>query len=260
METAQNEIRVTSKGQIKKYLGYALRVLTKTELKDLRIRATGNAIVKALILIEIVKRRVGDLHQINEITSTEIIDELEPQVEGLEKIEQKRRVTCLDCHLSKDPLDTQHVGYQPPQPKDKDSEVPFSGEGQRRFEGRRNDNKPERGGARPQQRRRYNDGQDEPKEGGAGNRYQGAPRNDRGGDRGGYRGGNRGGYRGGDRGDGQRPRRYNSEEGRPGPGPGGPPAGRYNDRGGRGGYDRMAPPRNGGGEGGYPRKPFRPQE
>jgi len=62
VETAPNEIRVTSKGQIKKYLGYALRVLTKTDMKDLRIRATGNAIVKALILIEIVKRRVGDLH------------------------------------------------------------------------------------------------------------------------------------------------------------------------------------------------------
>jgi DNA-binding protein len=98
-------------------------------MKDLRIRATGNAIVKALILIEIVKRRVGDLHQINDISSTEIIDELEPQVEGLEKIEQKRRVTCLDCHLSKDPLDTTNIGYQPPQPKDKDAEGHFGGEG-----------------------------------------------------------------------------------------------------------------------------------
>jgi DNA-binding protein len=80
-------------------------------MKDLVIRATGNAIVKALILIEIVKRRVGDLHQINEITSTEIVDEFEPEVDGLEKIEQKRRVTCLDCKLSRDPLDTTHIGY-----------------------------------------------------------------------------------------------------------------------------------------------------
>jgi DNA-binding protein len=80
-------------------------------MKDLVIRATGNAIVKALILIEIVKRRVGDLHQINEITSTEIVDEFEPEVEGLEKVEQKRRVTCLDCKLSRDPLDTNHIGY-----------------------------------------------------------------------------------------------------------------------------------------------------
>lgn len=77
-KTEENEIRVTSKGLIKKYLGYALRVLTKTDLRSLEIRATGNAIVKALILVELVKRRVGDLHQINKITSTEIVDEFEP--------------------------------------------------------------------------------------------------------------------------------------------------------------------------------------
>lgn len=62
IKTEENEIRVTSKGQIRKYLGYALRVLVKEGIEDLVIRATGNAIVKALILIEIVKRRVGDLH------------------------------------------------------------------------------------------------------------------------------------------------------------------------------------------------------
>ena len=110
-KTEENEIRVMSKGQIKKYLGYALRVLTKTDLRTLVIRATGNAIVKALILIEIVKRRVGDLHQINDITSTEIIDEYEPQVEGFDKQTVKRRVTCLDCTLSRDELDKNHVGY-----------------------------------------------------------------------------------------------------------------------------------------------------
>jgi DNA-binding protein len=81
-------------------------VFTKTELNSLEIRATGNAIVKALILVELVKRRIGDLHQISKITSTEIVDEFEPMVEGLEKIEQRRRVTCFDCTLSKVPLDT----------------------------------------------------------------------------------------------------------------------------------------------------------
>jgi DNA-binding protein len=56
-QTAENEIRVAASGQIKKYLGYAFRILTKTDHKDLKIRATGNAIVKALILIELIKRR-----------------------------------------------------------------------------------------------------------------------------------------------------------------------------------------------------------
>lgn len=60
--TAENEIRVQAKGQIKNYLGYAFRILNKTDHRSLKISATGNAIVKALILIELVKRRVGNLH------------------------------------------------------------------------------------------------------------------------------------------------------------------------------------------------------
>ena len=110
-KTNDNEIRVTAKGQIKKYLGYALSAFNKREMESIEIRGTGNAIVKALILIELVKRRVGDLHQINNITSTEIVDEFEPIVEGLEKIEQRRRVTCLNCVLSKTPIDAEHIGY-----------------------------------------------------------------------------------------------------------------------------------------------------
>ena len=59
---ADNEIRVAAKGQTKSYLGYALLIFNKTEHRDLTIKATGNAIVKALILIELVKRRIGGLH------------------------------------------------------------------------------------------------------------------------------------------------------------------------------------------------------
>ena len=56
---------MTSKGKIKSFLGYALRIFDKEKsptFSSLKIRATGNAIVKALILIELVKRRIGDLH------------------------------------------------------------------------------------------------------------------------------------------------------------------------------------------------------
>ena len=67
--TPENEIRVAANGQIKKYLGYAFLILKKDHHRSLTIRATGNAIVKALILIELVKRRYGELHQINKIYS-----------------------------------------------------------------------------------------------------------------------------------------------------------------------------------------------
>lgn len=61
-KTEENEIRVTSKGFIRNYVSYADKVFTKNEHRSLIISATGNAIVKALILIEMVKRRIGDLH------------------------------------------------------------------------------------------------------------------------------------------------------------------------------------------------------
>ena len=61
-KTEDNEIRITSKGQIRNYFGYAEKVLEKDNGESLIISATGNAIVKALILIELVKRRIGNLH------------------------------------------------------------------------------------------------------------------------------------------------------------------------------------------------------
>ena len=212
VQTLENEIRVTSKGQIKKYLGYALRILTKTDMRELLIKATGNAIVKALILIEIVKRKVGDLHQINEIKSMEITDCYEPvDADGeLENFEQKHRVTCLDCKLSKDELDVDHIGYQPPTPKE--AGFIHSGEGNER---------PHRGGAR----RNFNDDE---------RPTRGAPRGGRG------RGGDRPSRFNDEERDAPRERverggrgrrEFNSPEG------GRPPRGEYNGRGrGEGGF------------------------
>ena len=105
-ETAENEIRVAVAGKVSSYLGYAFRILNKSEHRSLTIRATGNAIVKALILIELVKRRIGDLHQLNTIHSMVIEDEFKPKGEGMENVKQVRRVTALDCVLSKDELDS----------------------------------------------------------------------------------------------------------------------------------------------------------
>lgn len=68
---AENEIKISTKGLIKNYLGYAFRIFNKTNHRNLKIRATGNAIIKALILIELVKKRMPDLHQINKIYSLE---------------------------------------------------------------------------------------------------------------------------------------------------------------------------------------------
>ena len=124
--TAENEIRVAVAGKVSSYLGYAFRILNKSEHRSLTIRATGNAIIKALILIELVKRRIGDLHQLNTIHSMVIEDEFKPKGgENLtENVKQVRRVTALDCVLSKDELDKTQVGYQEPVPREERTQIP----------------------------------------------------------------------------------------------------------------------------------------
>jgi len=42
----------------------------------------------------------------------------ETQIEGMPKIETKRRVTAMDTELSRDPLDESDPGYQQPEPKE----------------------------------------------------------------------------------------------------------------------------------------------
>merc|ERR1711879_1126598 len=78
------------------------------------IKATGNALTKAVTLAEVVKRRFKDLHQITALLSTEIVDEYEPLEEGLDKVIDTRSVPVIEITLSKEKLDTSDKGYQPP--------------------------------------------------------------------------------------------------------------------------------------------------
>lgn len=47
-----------------------------------------------------------------------MVDIFEAQIEGLENIEQRRRVTAMKTVLSKKPLDEKNIGYQEPEEKE----------------------------------------------------------------------------------------------------------------------------------------------
>lgn len=105
VNTNDNEIRVSAKGQIRNYLKYVTSYLESEDHRTIEIKATGNAIPKLLILVEIIKRSIGNLHQLNNINSMNIVDVYEPNVEGMDVIEEKRRVTAMETILSKDSLE-----------------------------------------------------------------------------------------------------------------------------------------------------------
>mmetsp|Transcript_3397 Transcript_3397/g.7948 ORF Transcript_3397/g.7948 Transcript_3397/m.7948 type:complete len:283 (+) Transcript_3397:199-1047(+) len=128
MQIQEHEIRLTAQGRRSQYVNYAKKKLApepsgegeekKEEEKPLRLitlRAMGQAINITVIVAESVKRLVPGLHQITNVSSSEITDVYEPLVEGLKTVTVTRRVPRIEITLSKDPPDDlTHVGYQPP--------------------------------------------------------------------------------------------------------------------------------------------------
>jgi DNA-binding protein len=75
----------------------------------------GRAINKAVTIAEILKRKMP-LHQINQLSSLEMVDVYEPLEEGLDVVTSRRYVSCIKITLSLSQLDVNHAGYQPPLP------------------------------------------------------------------------------------------------------------------------------------------------
>mmetsp|Transcript_9820 Transcript_9820/g.13542 ORF Transcript_9820/g.13542 Transcript_9820/m.13542 type:complete len:343 (-) Transcript_9820:110-1138(-) len=135
----EDEIRIMAgpRGNNRRYVNYALKKLghlpqelkkdaegeadaegkqpEETPLRAVTFRAMGQAINTTVEVVESVKRTIPGLHQLNEISSSEITDVYEPLYEGLRTVKVTRRVARIEITLSKDqPADTSHVGYQPP--------------------------------------------------------------------------------------------------------------------------------------------------
>lgn len=109
-----NEIRVTAVGSVSAYVSFAAKVFNEMSKDELVVKATGNALAKAVTLAEVIKRRFKGLHQVTSVTTQEIVDEYEPLEEGLDRVIDKRNVAYVEITLSKKELDTKHVGYQAP--------------------------------------------------------------------------------------------------------------------------------------------------
>lgn len=83
------------------------------------LKAMGRAINKAVTIAEILKRKMP-LHQLNSLSSVEMIDIFEPLEEGLDIVTSRRYVSCIKITLSKTPagINSDDIGYQPPLPND----------------------------------------------------------------------------------------------------------------------------------------------
>jgi len=184
-ETPENEVRISANKRIAGYITYTARLLLEKGLDVVTLKASGSAARDAVQVAEILRHKIVNLHQLNKISTVEVIDEYEPLEEGLTNVQVKRNLAVIEIQLSKKGFSAEgqkSPGYQSPLPVDIKEEEEIRGILEKK--GRLRLNSDEEGG-------------------------QGRPR------RGGYRGsGGRGGYGGG------RPRGYGGR-GRGGRGRGG---------------------------------------
>ncbi len=70
--TEAHEIRITSSGKEKNYIGYALKILGDKSCETIILSGMGSAITKTISIAEILKRKVPGLHQWTRIESHEV--------------------------------------------------------------------------------------------------------------------------------------------------------------------------------------------
>ncbi|KAK0583499.1 hypothetical protein LWI29_037551 [Acer saccharum] len=111
----ENEIRITSQGAIRNYITYASTLLQEKRVKEIVLKAMGQAINKTVAIAEIIKKRIPRLHQDTAISSVSITDVWEPIEEGLVPVEMTRHVSMISITLSATELNNNSPGYQAPQ-------------------------------------------------------------------------------------------------------------------------------------------------
>ncbi|XP_010558826.1 PREDICTED: keratin, type I cytoskeletal 9 isoform X2 [Tarenaya hassleriana] len=110
----ENEIRITSQGLIRNYVSYATSLLQEKRVKEIVMKAMGQAISKTVAITEILKKNLPRLHQDVAISSVSITDVWEPMEEGLMPVELTRHVSMISITLSMRELNKDSPGYQAP--------------------------------------------------------------------------------------------------------------------------------------------------
>ena len=96
----ENEIKVKANGELRNYIKYAKYIFEKQNYDTLHIRASGNAITKAVILSEILREDVTGLYSEIEIKSESVTDKVKVPTEDQE-IEQHKNITVMTIQLTK---------------------------------------------------------------------------------------------------------------------------------------------------------------
>ncbi|XP_030621153.1 ribonuclease P protein subunit p25a [Chanos chanos] len=125
------EMRVKEGSKIRNLLGFAMSRIQgeggQSVVSQVLFTGSGRAITKTITCAEIMKRKVLGLHQVSKIQYRTVREVWESQEGCRTQTTINRTVPSISILLSKNPLDPQEPGYQPPddlfsQTKEKDED------------------------------------------------------------------------------------------------------------------------------------------
>ncbi|XP_053788941.1 ribonuclease P protein subunit p25-like protein [Vidua chalybeata] len=110
------EMKVKDGSKIRNLMGYAMSKMEQDSVRHILFTGSGKAVSKTITCVEIMKRRLKELHQITKVLFKQIEEIWEPIVPeaGLDALTVKRNIPAICVLLSKDALDPQEPGYQAP--------------------------------------------------------------------------------------------------------------------------------------------------
>ncbi|XP_073707051.1 ribonuclease P protein subunit p25-like protein [Garra rufa] len=116
------EMRVKEGSKIRNLMGFAMaRMLDEpgdvgqTGLRQVVFSGSGRAVTKTITCAEIMKRKIGGLHQMTKLQYKGLREVWESQEGGDSEVTVHRTLPSISILLSKDPLDPMEPGYQPPE-------------------------------------------------------------------------------------------------------------------------------------------------
>lgn len=124
------EMRVKEGSKIRNLMGFAMARMQGEKsgtpgnssnngsdggLRQVVFSGSGRAVTKTITCAEIMKRKVGCLHQLTKLRYKTVKEVWESSEGGTSEMTVHRSVPSISILLSKDPLDPTEPGYQPPE-------------------------------------------------------------------------------------------------------------------------------------------------
>ncbi|XP_078055999.1 ribonuclease P protein subunit p25-like protein [Mustelus asterias] len=110
------EMRVKEGSKIRNLMGFAMGRMELQGTRQIVFSGSGRAVTKTITCVEIMKRRIRGLHQITKLRYKALQETWEPREpgEGTPNLTLLKNVPSICILLSKEPLDPNEAGYQPP--------------------------------------------------------------------------------------------------------------------------------------------------